>query len=158
LFEANGHGFRIESFKIQDVADVGATPGIDRLVIIADHADVPLGLGEDLNQSRLRHIGVLILIDKYMRETLLPACADLLIVEEQANSPDDQVIEVDCARLCELTLVIRIDQANALLEVILRKVCERSRILQLVLGGGNAGFDDAGRKSAKTDLTRPRFV
>jgi hypothetical protein len=40
LFEANGFGVGKMLFEIEDVADVGAAPLVDRLIFVADDGDV----------------------------------------------------------------------------------------------------------------------
>jgi hypothetical protein len=54
--------------EAQDVVDLGAAPAIDRLVVVADAADIVAGprlaLGEQAQPQILRDVGVLILVDE----------------------------------------------------------------------------------------------
>ena len=44
LVQSDGLGLRVVTLEAEDVADVRATPGVDRLVGVAHHADVLVGL------------------------------------------------------------------------------------------------------------------
>ena len=59
--------------EAQDVGDLGTTPRIDRLVVVADAADVLARLREQPQPEILRRIGVLIFVDQHVAETLLIA-------------------------------------------------------------------------------------
>ena len=56
--------------EAQDVGDLGAAPGIDRLVVVADAAEVAARLGEQLQPHVLRLVGVLIFVDEDVVEAL----------------------------------------------------------------------------------------
>jgi hypothetical protein len=58
-------------FEAQDVGDLGAAPGIDRLVVVADAADVLALLGEQAEPEILGLVGVLIFVDQDIFEALL---------------------------------------------------------------------------------------
>ncbi len=62
-------------FEFEDVADVGAAPGIDALVLVAYGADVLVLTGEELHQLVLRAIGVLVLVDEQVTIAALVAFA-----------------------------------------------------------------------------------
>ena len=57
--------------EVEDVAQVRAAPLVDRLVGIADDAQVAVDLGEPPDQQVLRAVGVLVLVDHDVPE--LPA-------------------------------------------------------------------------------------
>ena len=48
--------------EVEDVAGVGVAPGVDHLVVIAAHAQVPVRAGEQVHQDRLGVAGVLELV------------------------------------------------------------------------------------------------
>ena len=48
--------------EVEDVAGVGVAPGVDHLVVIAAHAQVPVRAGEQVDQDRLGVAGVLELV------------------------------------------------------------------------------------------------
>src|SRR3546814_12521352 len=57
--------FRSEA---QDVADLGATPAVDRLVVVADAAEVAVALRQEAQPEVLRDVGVLVLVDQDVAE------------------------------------------------------------------------------------------
>ena len=63
LLEADHSGRGEVRFESQDIADVGAAPRKDRLVLVTYHADVPAGSGKQPNDFVLRTVGVLELVD-----------------------------------------------------------------------------------------------
>ena len=65
------------ALELEDVADVGASEAIDRLVRVADHHQVPVWPREQLEQDVLRVVRVLVLVDEDVAERLRPALARL---------------------------------------------------------------------------------
>jgi hypothetical protein len=63
------------ALELEDVANVGASERVDRLVRIADGADVAVLLGQQLQQAVLRVVRILVLVDEDVAEGLLPALA-----------------------------------------------------------------------------------
>ena len=61
------------ALELHDVADVRAAERVDRLVRVADGADVPVLAAEELEQPVLRVVRVLVLVDEDVAERLLPA-------------------------------------------------------------------------------------
>ena len=86
------------ALELEDVADVGAAEGVDRLVRVADGADVPVLLREQLEQPVLRVVRVLVLVDEHVAERLLPALARLGEALEHLDGEHQQVVEVDRVR------------------------------------------------------------
>src|SRR6185369_7111761 len=59
------------ALEAQDVADLGAAPAIDRLVVVADAADVAVALRQQPEPEILADIGVLVLVDQQVAKALL---------------------------------------------------------------------------------------
>ena len=57
--------------EAQDAADLGAAPAIDRLVVIADAANIVAPARQQAQPQILRHIGILIFIDQNIFEASL---------------------------------------------------------------------------------------
>ena len=49
-------------FESQDIVDLGASPTVDGLIVVADAADVPVHLRQQPEPQVLHDIGVLILV------------------------------------------------------------------------------------------------
>ena len=54
--------------EVEDVADVGAAPAVDRLVVVADDHQVAVPAAEQLHELVLRAVGVLVLVDEHVAE------------------------------------------------------------------------------------------
>ena len=61
------------ALEAQDVADLGAAPAVDRLVVVADDGDVAVPGGEQPQPEVLRDVGVLVLVDQDVAEPALVA-------------------------------------------------------------------------------------
>src|SRR5690349_12131093 len=72
-------------FEVQDVREVGAPPAINALPVVAYHADVATWADEIFDDSVLRSVGILILIDHDVRELALPLAPDVIVLFEQSD-------------------------------------------------------------------------
>jgi hypothetical protein len=91
LLEADDLGARVALGEAEDLGDVGAAPAVDRLVVVADDAE--LGpLAEQLDQGGLHWVGVLVLVDDD--------------VGEAAAQADDRVLFGDDDAVAELALEV----------------------------------------------------
>src|SRR3546814_2486429 len=66
--EPDDAGAREILLEAQDVADLGATPAVDRLVVVADAAEVAVALRQEAQPEVLRDVGVLVLVDQDVAE------------------------------------------------------------------------------------------
>ena len=57
--------------EAQDVADLGAAPAVDRLVVVADAAQILVLLRQEPQPQILRDVGVLVLVDQQIAEAPL---------------------------------------------------------------------------------------
>ncbi len=55
-------------FEFQDVLDLRTAPGIDALIVVADAADVFMGLGQQPQPVILHQVGVLVFVDQDVAE------------------------------------------------------------------------------------------
>ena len=83
--------------EVEDVAQVGAAPAVDRLVGIADDAEVAVDLGQPLDQQVLRPVGVLVLVDEDVPELARVVLARPLAGLDQLDGLEQQVVEVERA-------------------------------------------------------------
>ena len=91
--------------ELQDVADVRAAERVDRLVLVADDADVPVLAAEQLEEAVLRVVRVLVLVDEDVAEGLAPALERLGEALEDLHREHEQVVEVDGVRGVQAPLV-----------------------------------------------------
>ena len=81
-------------FKFQDVADVRAAPLVDALVVVAHHAQVAVLLRQQIDQSVLQHVGVLVLVHHDVFKLLLILQQRLFVALKQPHRIEDEVVEV----------------------------------------------------------------
>src|SRR5690606_25238502 len=90
----NGRARKV-AFEIQDIREVRAAPAVDRLPVIANHADVPLRADETFDDGVLRSIGILVLVDKDVFKRRAPCLSDCRLITEQSNGFEEQVVKVE---------------------------------------------------------------
>ena len=91
--------------EAQDVVDLGAAPAIDRLVVVADAADVLAPLGEQPQPEILGDVGVLVLVDQHVAEALVILGEHVLVLAEDPQRLEEQVAEIGGVERLEAILV-----------------------------------------------------
>ena len=99
--------------EAQDVADLGAAPPVDRLVVVADAADVRRALGEQAQPEILRDVGVLILVDQDVAEPAMIEGEDIRMRLPQGDAMHHEIAEIDGIHLGQPRLVLAVDVAGA---------------------------------------------
>ena len=128
-------------FEVEDVADVGAAPRVDRLVIVADDADVSMRRREQPQELELRAVGVLVLVDEDVAKALLPLCEYVGATVPEARHLADEIVEVERAKLAEGRLVARVDDLGHLVVLVDARVGQIARLCERVLGVRDARED-----------------
>ena len=77
LLQANHLRLRMVALEVQDVADIGRPPGVDRLVGVADNGQVSGARRPCTRQPVLHQVGVLEFVDEHVPVTVLVAVAHL---------------------------------------------------------------------------------
>ena len=95
LLELDHGGVRLVALEVEDVAQVGAAPRVDRLVVVADHGQVVVARGEGADPQVLGLVRVLVLVDVEVAPALLVAGEDVGRLVEQADRLEQQVVEVE---------------------------------------------------------------
>ena len=116
LLELDHRGVGEVVLEVEDVADVGAAEAVDRLVVVADHRDVAVLLGEQLQPAVLGAVGVLVLVDQHVAERAAVALAHLVEQLEQVHAAEQQVVEVHRVGGVQARLVEVVDVGGGLLE------------------------------------------
>ena len=137
LLQADGLGLRKILFKLEDVADVRAAPGVNALVLIAHHAHIVFRPGEQLHQLVLWTVGVLIFVDQHVAITAVVAFPYLGGGAQQAHGLEQQVVEVERIRLAQLLAVNVIDVRDPFGHRIGGLQVDLLRIEHMVLGPGD---------------------
>src|SRR5262249_43035023 len=98
LFELDRPNPRKVLFERENVLNVGAAPAVDRLILVANDADIEMNAREMAHKPVLLAIRVLILIDHDVLETYTVLLTDRRKLVEQINGLDQQIVEVESVR------------------------------------------------------------
>ena len=85
--------------KIQQILDVRAAPGVDRLVRVAHDEEVAVIAAQHLHQLILQRVDILKLVDHDVFEPLLPLEPDVLVLLENIERELDEVVVVEAEAL-----------------------------------------------------------
>src|SRR5688500_2105196 len=85
LFEPNRFRIWKMLFEVENVADVGAAPLVDRLIFITDDRDVLLLFSQMTNQRELQRVGVLVFVDEDVAKLVVVLLSDFCNVAQQAH-------------------------------------------------------------------------
>jgi hypothetical protein len=99
--------------EAQNIADLGAAPAVDRLVVVADAGDVAVPLRQQPQPQVLGDVAVLILVDQNRAEAPLVVGQDLGVLLEQAQAMQQQIAEVAGVQREKALLVRGIELARA---------------------------------------------
>ena len=103
--EADDRGAGKILLEAQDVVDLGAAPAVDRLVVVADAADVRPPLGEQPQPEILRDVGVLVLVDQHVAEALVVVGEHVRVLAEDPQRLEEQVAEIGGVQRLQPVLV-----------------------------------------------------
>jgi hypothetical protein len=105
LFELHDLGVGIVFFEFENVFDVGAAPGVDGLIGIADDADVAVAKGKRVGEEILRVVGVLIFVDENVLESLLKLGEHVGMIAQRQDRAKEQVVEIQRVVLLQEILI-----------------------------------------------------
>ena len=157
LFEADDLRFRKVALELKDVTDVGASPGVDRLVLISHRAHIVSIACQEAHQFILRTIGVLILVDQQILKLAVVVIADLRRGLQEANGLEQQVVEVHGIGFEQFLAILRIDMRDFLRLGIAGIEINLLRIKHVVFCPGDSGQNGARRKLLIIDAQAPHY-
>ena len=91
--------------EAEDVADLGAAPAIDRLIVVADAADAVMGLRQQPEPEVLCDVGVLILVHQQIAEALLVVGEHVGMLGEEGQVVQQEIAEIDGVHGAEPLLI-----------------------------------------------------
>jgi len=100
----------------QHVPHVRAAPAVDRLVVVAHDAEVPVLGGELLHEPILGRVGILEFVHQHVIEPPLPVRQPLRMLGEQRERRQEEVVEVHGVGLAEGGAERRVDLRREALE------------------------------------------
>ena len=95
--------------EAQDVVHLGAAPAIDRLVVIANAANIAGPLREQAQPEILRDVRVLVLVDQHIAEALLIFGEHVGVLLEQPQILEQQIAEIGGVQLLKALLIQRVE-------------------------------------------------
>ncbi len=102
--------------EAQDVADLGAAPAVDRLVVVADAGDVAVAAGQQPQPEVLGDVGVLVFVDEDVAEPALVGLEDVGMRLQDRHDMQQQVAEVAGVECLQPVLVLRVKLGTAVVE------------------------------------------
>ena len=99
--------------ETQDVRDLGAAPRIDRLVVVADAAQISPRLGKQLQPFVLALVGVLIFVDEQIAEAVAVPAQDVGVGAKDAQHVEQQVAKIAGVQGLQALLILRIELGAA---------------------------------------------
>ena len=154
LLELDDVGVRERLLEREDIGDVCSTEAVDRLRVVADHREVAVLAGEQLQPAVLGGVRVLVLVDEHVTEGAGVAVTDLLEQRQDVDRVDEQVIEVHRVHVVHLALVADERLGDGLLEVRADELLVGLGVTQLVLRVGDLVLHGAGRVALRVDTVR----
>jgi hypothetical protein len=98
LLERDHPAIRVVLLEVEDVPEVSTSPPVHRLVGVADDAEVPVLLGQHLDDTVLRPVRVLVLVDQDVAPDRAVPVERLGNRLEQPDDAEQEVVEIDAAR------------------------------------------------------------
>jgi hypothetical protein len=112
LFELDHHRAREIAIETQYVRHLGAAPRIDRLVIVADAADILALLRDQPQPQILRAVGVLIFVDQHIAEALLIEFEHVAMRLQDRQHVQQQIAEIARIHRAQPRLILRVELAR----------------------------------------------
>ena len=151
-FEPDHLGAGEVALVAQDVVHFGAAPAVDRLVVVADAADVVRALGQKTQPQILDDVGVLILVDQDEAEPLVIVSEYVRVLAQQRHRLEQQVAEVDGVQNLEARLIGGVELAPATVDIgACLALGDLGRPQTLVLPAIESGGELAGRPALLVD-------
>ena len=127
---------RVIFVQMSDVFRARATPGVNRLVIVADGGKRRARACEQLQQRVLAVVGVLVFIDQEVTHAVLPAFAHRVVLLQKRQRQGNEVVKIDGVIRAQPLVVMVIDVRRQHLCLVLRqRFCRRRADIGVFVGG-----------------------
>ena len=112
-FQPHHLGSQKIALETQDVVHLGPAPAVDRLVVVADAAQVLPTLRQQPQPEVLRDVGVLVLVDQDVFEPIMEIGQHVRMLGEDGQVVQQEVAEVAGVQHPQPVLVERVELAAA---------------------------------------------
>ncbi len=109
LFQPHHASVGVVLLEVQNVLDVGATPRVNGLVVVAHDHEIAVLAGKQVGDGVLDMVGVLVLVDADLLEAILVAFEHLGVLGEKLQRLEQQVVEVHGVGAGQATVKLAID-------------------------------------------------
>lgn len=82
-------------FEIEDVFHFSAAPAVDRLIVVADDAEVLVFFREEFGEAELGRVRVLVFVDHEVAEAVLVALEDVGVLFKELQGERDEGVKTD---------------------------------------------------------------
>ncbi|MNU35255.1 hypothetical protein D3C71_238520 [compost metagenome] len=141
LLEHHHFQGRIVVLEQHQVFRPRAAPGVDRLVVVANHGELVALADEHFYQQVLAGVGVLVFVDQQVTHLVLPLFEDVGMFFEEFYRQQDQVVEVHRVERFQRPLVVGVDDGGGLFLGIARVLQRLRRQDQVVFPGADHVLD-----------------
>jgi hypothetical protein len=111
----------VVALEVEDVADVGPAPAVDRLVLVADDGDAVLAPRQQADQPVLHAVGVLELVDEHVIEAIGDLLGGRGAARDEPQRRQQEPPEVGGVGGREPLLVEPVGLADDVVEVVVRR-------------------------------------
>ena len=143
LLQLYDRGVGVIALEVEDVADVGAAPGVDRLVVVAHHADVLVPRAEGLDPQILGTVRVLVFVDVEVAPAALIALQHGGRLVEEPHGLEQEVVEVERGGRAQPGLVAPIQPGDLAFPMRMRVLGQKVGVDHLVLRARDRAQDGA---------------
>ena len=117
-FELDDLGVAEVLLEVEDVSEIGAAPFVDRLIGVADDAEVAVDFGQAADEQVLRPVGVLVFVHHHVPELLRVLRSHALGLLEHVHRLEQQVVEIERVALLERVQIMGVDLRDLLLSTV----------------------------------------
>jgi hypothetical protein len=141
LFEHDHFERRVIVLQQHQVFRPRAAPGVDRLVVVADHGELVARADQQLDHQVLAGVGVLVFVHQQVADAVLPLLQHFRVLLEELDRLQDQIVEVHRVVRLERALVVGVDDGGGLLLGIAGVFQGLGRQDQVILPGADHVLD-----------------
>ena len=146
LFELDELQIRVIARQAAQVLDVGATPAVNRLIVVAHGGKGGARAGEQFQELVLTGVGVLIFIDQQVTQAVLPLFEDCRMPGEQFHRQRDKIVEIDSLIGFQRGRIAGVGQSGEFFGLVLRCLARLVGRDQRVFPVGNQRLQTADRR------------
>ena len=96
--------------EAQDVFDVGAAPGVDRLIVVADAAQIAVRSGEEAEPEILDDVGVLVLVNQNVAKPAPERRENVVVLAHESQRLEQEIAEINGVQRFQTRLIALVER------------------------------------------------